>query len=239
MKFPGRRDRETDLDREIQDHLDLEREHQMRAGLSPDAAARAARHAFGNPAPTRQDVREVWGGLWLERLWLVRRMAGRLCLRSPGLSAVAILTIGLGVGAGTALVGQVSAVFWSPLPVASAEDLRFVAWTSPRRPFVLGINVLAGPRVNGADTFGTVSYPAFRAIRDDAASFSDVACWSFLGEARPVILGDAGFGTVQFVSGNFFRTIGVGAAIGRTIEPQDESAGGTAFIVGHQVRRTA
>ena len=227
MRLPWRRrDREAELDREIQDHLDLEREDQQRAGLSPDAAQRAARRAFGNPATTREDVREAWGGQWLERLWLDTRLAIRMWLRTPGLSAVAILTIGLGVGAATALVSQLSAVFWTPLPVASPQDLRFVAWTSPRRPFVLGINVLAGPQVNGADTFGTVSYPAFRALRDDATSVSDVACWSFLGEARPVILGELGFGTVQFVSGNYFRMLGVRAAIGRTIEPHDESAGG-------------
>ena len=159
----------------------------------------------------------------LERLWLDIRLAVRLWARTPGFSAIAIATIGLGVGATTALVGQVKAVFWTPLPVAAPHDLRFVAWTSPRRAFVFGPNVMAGPRVNGTDTFGTVSYPAYLAMRDEATAFSDVACWADLGEARPVILGELGFGTVQFVSGNFFRTLGVRAAVGRTIEPQDHA----------------
>lgn len=157
----------------------------------------------------------------LERLWLDVRVAARLWARTPGFTAIAIATIGLGVGATTALVGQVQAVFWTPLPVAAPQDLRFVAWTSPRRAFVLGPNVMAGPRVNGTETFGTVSYPAYLAMRDEATTFSDIACWADLGEARPVILGELGFGTVQFVSGNFFRTMGVRAAVGRTIEPHD------------------
>ena len=159
----------------------------------------------------------------LERLWLDLRLAVRLWARTPGFTAIAVATIGLGVGATTALVGQVKAVFWTPLPVAAPHDLRFVAWTSPRRAFVLGPNVMAGPRVNGTDTFGTVSYPAYLAMRDEATTFSDIACWADLGEARPVILGELGFGTVQFVSGNFFRTVGVRAALGRTIEPEDHA----------------
>lgn len=170
--------------------------------------------------------REAWEWRWLERFWLDTRLAVRLWARTPGFSAIAIATIGLGIGASTALVGQVKAVFWTPLPVSAPQDLRFVAWTSPRHPFVMGPNVMAGPRVNGAETFGTVSYPAYLAMRDEATAFSDVACWADLGEARPVILGELGFGTVQFVSGNYFRTLGVRAALGRTIEPEDHTIAG-------------
>jgi predicted permease len=227
MKKPWRRrDREAQLDREIQDHLDLESEAQQRNGLSGDDARRASRRVFGNPAIVREDVREAWGWQWLERLWLDTRLAVRLWARTPGFSAIAIATIGLAIGASTALVGQVRAVFWTPLPVSAPHDLRLVAWTSPRHPFVNGPNVMAGPRVNGADTFGTVSYPAYLAMRDEATAFSDIACWADLGEARPVILGELGFGTVQFVSGNFFRTLGVRAALGRTIELQDQAIAG-------------
>lgn len=237
MKKPWRRrDREVQLDREIQDHLDLEGEAQQRAGLPDDEAQRAARRLFGNPEIVREDVREAWGGQGIERLWLDTRLAVRLWLRTPGFSAIAIATIALGIGASTALVGQVKAVFWTPLPVTAPQDLRLVAWTSPRHPFVSGPNVMAGPRVNGADTFGTISYPAYLAVHDQATAFSDVACWADLGEARPVILGELGFGTVQFVSGNFFRTLGVRAALGRTIEPQDESITGWSpvAIVSHR-----
>jgi predicted permease len=227
MTWPWRRrDRDAELDREIQDHLDLESEDQQRDGLGPADATRAARRVFGNPTVVREDVREAWGWQWLERLWLDTRLAVRLWARTPGFTVIAIATIGLGIGASTALVGQVTAVFWTPLPVAAPHDLRFVAWTSPRRSFVLGPNVMAGPRVNGVDTFGTVSYPAYLAVRDDSTAFSDVACWADLGEARPVILGELGFGTVQFVSGNYFRTLGVPAALGRTIQPEDHPVPG-------------
>jgi predicted permease len=219
-----RRDREAELDRELQDHLDLESDEQQRGGLSLDDARRAARFAFGNPAAVREDVREAWGWRWLERFSQDVHLAVRLWMRTPALSLIAIATIGLGVGASTALVGQIKAVFWTPLPVAQPQSLRIVVWTSPRRSFVYGPNVMAGPSVNGVSTYATVSYPAYLAMRDEAMAFSDIACWADLGEARPVILGEHGFATVQFVSGNFFRTLGVGAALGRTIEPGDQVA---------------
>jgi predicted permease len=160
---------------------------------------------------------------WIERLRPDLRLAVRLWARTPGFSAIAIATIGLGIGASTALVAQVKAVFWTPLPVAAPQELRFMAWTSPRHPFVLGPNVMAGPTIDGLPTYGTVSYPAYLAMRDETTAFSEIACWADLGEARPVILGELGFGTVQFVSGNYFRTLGVPAALGRTIQPEDHA----------------
>ena len=194
----GDRNRESQLDREIQDHLDLETEEQKQAGLPPEEASRATRHVFGNPVTIREDVREAWGWMWLERLWLDTRLALRLWARTPGFTAIAIATIGLGIGASTALVAQMKAVFWTPLSVASPQDLRFVAWMAARHPYVMGPNVMAGPVVDGITTYGTVSYPAYLALRDESTAFSDIACWADLGEARPVILGELGFGTVQF-----------------------------------------
>jgi hypothetical protein len=152
------------------------------------------------------------------------RYSLRVWAGSPGLSTVAILTIALGVGATTALVGQISAVFWTPLAVSQPQELRQIVWSTPRYPFVAGgaLNVLPGPDVEEAATRGSFSYPAYEALRDESTSFSDVACWADFGEARPVTLGELGFGSVQFVSGNYFRTLGIGPTLGRTIQPEDD-----------------
>ena len=118
------------------------------------------------------------------------------------------------------LSSQINAVFWKTLPVSRPSELRLVAWTSPRPSFVGLPNVFAGPKIGDTATFGTFSYPAYVAMRDGSRAFSDLACWADIGEARPVVLGDAGYGAVQFVSGNYFQTLGV-PAIART----DDSAG--------------
>jgi predicted permease len=218
----GRRARDAELAQEIRDHLDLEAEERQESGAPPREARRAARLAFGNPVTVTEDVREAWGWMWLERSAMDIRVALRMWARTPGFSVVALLTIALGVGASTAIFGQINAVFWKTLSVSDPGELRLVAWTSPRRAFVNGPNVIGGPRIGTAETFGSFSYPAYAGMRDGAQSFTDLACWADLGEARPVTIGELGFGSVQFVSGNFFRMLGVTAHAGRTIEPDDD-----------------
>jgi len=237
MPWPwrARRDRGADLEREIRDHLDLEVEEHEQAGLPPDAARRVARLAFGNPQLVREDTREAWGGGGLERLAGDIRYALRLWARSPGFTIVALLTIALGVGAAAALFGQVNAVFWKTLPVARPAELRLLAWTAARHPFVLGPNVLDGPGVAGRETFGSFSYPAYTSMRDGTRTFSSLACWSDLGEARPVVVDEQGFAALQFVSGNYFETLGVPAAIGRTLQPHDDRPGApAAAMISHR-----
>ena len=72
-------------------------------------------------------------------------------------------------------------------------------------------------------------------MRDGSRAFSGLACWADLGEARPVVLGDAGYGAVQFVSGNYFQTLGVPAVLGRTIQPDDDATGSlsTVAMISH------
>lgn len=232
MASPWDSKREKDLRREIRDHLDLEAEAREETGVSPEDAQRAARLAFGNPDSVREDVHEAWGWAWLERLVIDVRHAIRLWRRNPGFSAIAVATVAIGIGASTAIFSQINAVFWTPLPVERPDELRLLAWTSPRHPFIYGPNVLAGPSIAGAgETFGSFSYLSYVAMRDGTDAFSDLACWADLGEARPVVLGERGFGAVQFVSGNYFRTLGVSAALGRTIHPDDDRPGAAASVV--------
>ena len=216
------RDRDPELQREIRDHLDLETEDRQQAGASDHEARREARLAFGNPVSVSEDVRETWGWGWFERLAMDVRHALRLWLKSPAFSTIAILTIGIGIGASTAIVGQINAVFWKTLPVANPDALRLVAWTSPRTSFLWTPNVYSGPTIDGQETYGSFSYPAYRYMRERTQTFSDLACWADLGESRPVVLGELGFGAVQFVSGNYFRALGVTAALGRTLQPEDD-----------------
>src|SRR5258706_12315501 len=223
--------REDDLDKELRDHVDLEAEDRMDAGLPPSEAKAAAARRLGSVALIKEDVREAWGTAWVERLRQDLAFAFRLMRKAAGFTATAVLTLAIGVGASTAIFSQINAVFWKTLPVDRPRELRSLAWYGQKHPFVAGNNVIAGPSVAGVETFGSFSYPTYKAMRDGTKSFSQLACWADLAEARPVVMRDVGFGTVHFVSGNYFDTLGVRAAIGRTLTPDDDTPATTAAIL--------
>ena len=153
------------------------------------------------------------------------RYAVRMLVKSPSFTIVAVVTLAITIGANAAIFSQVNAVFWKSLPVSNPEELRTLAWTSANSGFVGGNNALAGPILEVGQTFNSFSYPAYVTMRDEVDSFFDLACWLDPGENRPVVFENLGLGTVHFVSGNYFSTLGVPAKLGRTLTPDDDRRG--------------
>jgi putative ABC transport system permease protein len=121
--FRERHNRESELDREMEAHLELEAEEQEESGLQPDEAHFAARRAFGNKAIVREDVRAVWTAVWLERFARDVKYAARSLRKSPGFAVVAVLTLALGIGANTAIFSAIDALILRPLPFTAADQL--------------------------------------------------------------------------------------------------------------------
>ena len=118
-----RPDREKELDRELESHLDLEAEEQLESGLSPQEARCAAQRAFGNTTLVREDLHAIWHTLWLERLASHIKYAARSLLKNPGFTAIAVLTLALGIGANTAIFSAIAALMLRPLPFSSPDQL--------------------------------------------------------------------------------------------------------------------
>ena len=121
--FQRRRNRENDLDRELQSHLELEAEEQEESGLSSEDARYAARRAFGNTTLVKEDVRAMRSGFWLEQLARHVKYAARSLRKSPGFAIVAVLTLALGIGANTAIFSAMNALMLRPLPFTAADQL--------------------------------------------------------------------------------------------------------------------
>src|SRR5262250_2685652 len=120
----GRRERMLDaLADDIRHHLETETQDNIARGMSPAEARIAALRKFGNPTRVTEDAREVWSIVWLEQLLEDARYALRSLRKSPGFTAVAILTIALSIGATTAIFSVVDATILRPLPYPHAERI--------------------------------------------------------------------------------------------------------------------
>ena len=133
MKIPfwNRKQREDELNEEIQAHLTLGAREEMESGQSPNEARLAARREFGNETLARETTRDMWGWRWLGDFMQDVRYGVRLLGKNPGFTAVAILTLALGIGANTAIFSLVDTVMLKMLPVQKPEELMAVGMRSP------------------------------------------------------------------------------------------------------------
>jgi putative ABC transport system permease protein len=197
-----------DLDREMEFHLAERADALMAEGLSEDDARREARRRFGHVQQQKEQTRDADIAIWLESLAADVRYAWRSLKLSPGFTLVAVLSIGLGVGANTAIFSLINAVMLRSLPVPHAEELVKIA------------------RGEGGAEF---TNPLWEQIRDhqDAVDAFAYSATSFNlargGEARRV--------DGSWVTGSYFPVLGARPLAGRLLVRSDDRRGCAALAV--------
>ena len=194
---------------EIDFHVSVYADDLVRQGVPRLEAERRARVEFGSVNRVREECRAARGVALLDDLWGDLRYAARMMRRSPGFAAVAILSLGFGLGANTAIFTLVDTVMLKSLPVKNADRLFFVD--------------NSGGKSGGGNG---PPYPCFEIMRDHNQYFSGLAAFS--GDRLKVTIdGVAESIGGQYVSGSYFELLGVQAAYGRVLTPADDSIVGS------------
>jgi putative ABC transport system permease protein len=203
-----RRDKlSRDLEDELHFHLDMRARDNQAAGMSAAEARRAARRSFGNPALIKERTRAVDLAEWLEDVGADLRFGARLLARSPGFTAVAGLTLALGIGANTAIWSVVDAVLLEPLPYRPGAEVVVLGEQKPCCKFA----PLSAPKLRD---YARASH-SFAVL---AASMGNSYVLNRAGGEPLFLLGNQ-------VTANFFDVFGVPAFRGRTLEPAIDKPG--------------
>jgi putative ABC transport system permease protein len=216
-----RRQLDADIEAELRAHLEMAADDAMRGGMSKAEAQRAARLRFGNPIAVRERTMGADVALAMDGLWRDARQALRQLRQSPGFTATAVLTLALGIGATTAIFTLVQQVMLRSLPVARPGELWRIGDSAD-------CCYAEGYRQGDWNFF---SWEAYRLFRDHTPAFEDLAAFQVgMGNAELAVRRagssePAATGNGEYVSGNFFRTLGVSAWRGRLLTNADDQEG--------------
>ena len=212
----------AELSAEIQEHLEEKVEELVASGMTRKEAETKARKEFGNVTLMEERGREVWQWPHLESFFADIRYGLRMLRKSPGFTAVAVLTLALGIGANTTILSVISGLMLRQPPVGSPDTLMVVSSRNPADNFAADRN--------------PVSVPDFLDWRQQSTAFSSMAAANFGGYADFGDFTISGATTPELVAGarvtsNFFRVLGIEPALGRSFLTEEETAGDENVVI--------
>ncbi|MGB6484908.1 MAG: ABC transporter permease [Candidatus Acidiferrales bacterium] len=214
MKLLFWRDKRNELNEEIDSHLRMAVDERVSQGENPAHAAQSARRELGNVALIRETTRDQWGWRWLETLLQDLRYGFRVLRKSPGFTAVAVLTLALGIGANSAVFSAIDAILLRPLPFPDGDQLMQISQYNPKskstNSFVAPVRLEDWNRMNS--TFQAIT--GYYAEDDSEIS----------GPLPEKV-------TIAYVAPRFLQVWGIAPAFGRDFSPEEELFGGPRAVL--------
>ncbi len=225
-----RKRKPSDFAAEIKAHLELETEQLKEQGLSEHEARAVARRAFGNLTQAQERFYEAGRWLWWDHLLQDVRFGFRTLRKNPGFTAIAVLTLALGIGANTAIFSLINAAMLRPLPVRDPQRLVVLKWSARQWPKTHAFYAWSGCPIKATGLKDPVpagcsfSYPMFEQVRAENNIFAGVFAFVTIPPLGVSIDGNVTFASGEFVSGDYFPALGLRASVGRLLGPPDDGA---------------
>ena len=243
-----RRRKEEELREELQFHLDAEIADREAEGWSEREAISAARRDLGNITVVHEDARTLWSWILLEQLAQDVRYGVRGMLRNRMFTALAALSLALGIGANTAIYSFMDAILLRSLPVADPASLVVVKWRSAPIVSISSARYFVLHAIDGAtykDASGVTAaifpFPAFERLQQVSEPvLSSLFAHKQAGRVNVSINGEAELAQGEYVSGDFFRGLAVMPLVGRMLDAADDRADAAPVAVlssGYSQRR--
>lgn len=227
--------RREQLNREIEEelafHIQTYAEDLMRSGLSQEEAFRRARVELGGIPAQKENCRSAWGTRFWDELFGDIRYGIRMLAKSPGFTAIAIISLALGIGANTAIFGITKHILLERLAVQKPEELRLLGWTAAKNGVVHRTWGWWGKTSDGKNISTSFSYPVYQQLRRQNHVVQDVFAFKDFPRLTATIDNQAEAVTAQFVSGNFYQALGVNPQLGRVIQDADDGEPGKSPVV--------
>jgi predicted permease len=208
---------DEDLDAEVESHIEMAVEENLRLGLTPKEARRQALIRFGGVAQARQGQREARGIPWLDVLFADLRYTLRMLRRDRGFAVVAILILALGIGANTAVFSVVNTLLLRPLPFYEPDRLLWIAPEDAK-----GLSDM---------TYSADAYDDLRAMNKSYADVTAYYAFSTPDNLKLTGKGEPTPVTAIGVTGNFFHVLGVEPVLGRGFAASEAIKGGPAAVL--------
>lgn len=228
---------EQEMADEIVAHLEMQTEDHLRQGMSPEEARYLALRKFGGVEQVKETYRDRRSLAWVETLLRDLKYGLRMLRRSPGVTAVAILSLALGIGANTALFSVVDAVLLKTLPVEAPEQLVLFEWQAGRQYRLSGMsgtsNVDGPPGTRSLSLFRYDVFEKLRAAQTAASEspLSDLFAFGPLRELTAKLGDQAEIIDGQAVSGDYYSGLRLNPSLGRVITAEDDRPGAAPVVV--------
>jgi predicted permease len=231
LKWMVKRQRlETDLEAEVRFHLDSYAADLVRDGVPAAEAMRRARIEFGGVESHKDAIRASVGLRWWDDLWGDLQYGARILWKSPGFTAIAVVSLALAIGANTSIFSVANQLLYAQLGVPHPEQLRLLTAIAGEHSVVHSSWGSVSPVAGGGTRFVSFTYPIYEELRKENHVLDEIFAFKENIQANATIEGSAQAVRLELVSGNLYEQMGVRPVLGRPILPSDDQTPGAGEV---------